>query len=285
MTQVETLTGINAHTLRIWERRYDFMKAHRTDTNIRYYSGDQLKTLLNVAILMRNGYKVSKINNMSSSDIIHKILEIELNNKDDQSDEINLLTIAMLSYNEEDFSKIFQRSILRVGMLNTIVNLIYPFLNQVGVLWGASKVSPPQEHFISNLIRQKLISAIDTIPLASATSKGILFFLMEGEDHELGLLLSSYIAKDLGWKIIYLGQRTPLENLNEVILKTNTKYLMTLFTTPRSDDFLKTLTLLQEETNTCILYAGNPIFAAAEKTNNNVQYIKSPNDLILKLKE
>ena len=105
MTQVETLTGINADTLRIWERRYSFMKAHRTDTNIRYYSGDQLKTLLNVAILMRNGYKVSKINNMSSSDIIHKILEIELNNKDDQSDEINLLTIAMLSYNEEDFSK------------------------------------------------------------------------------------------------------------------------------------------------------------------------------------
>lgn len=284
MTQVETLTGINAHTLRIWERRYDFMKANRTDTNIRYYSGDQLKTLLNVAILMRNGYRVSKINKMTLEDIHTKVIEIELSNNLEQSDDINLLTIAMLSYNEEEFSKIYQRSILRLGILKTITTLIYPFLNHVGVLWGTSKVSPPQEHFISNLIRQKIITAIDTLPIPSTTSKTILFFLIEGEDHEIGLLLSSYIAKDLGWKVIYLGQRTPLENLNEVISKTNTHYLMTLLTTPRPDDFIKTLQLLQENTNTTVLYAGNPILASENKIESSIKFVKSPDEFISILK-
>jgi DNA-binding transcriptional MerR regulator/DNA-directed RNA polymerase subunit L len=284
MTQVETLTGINAHTLRIWERRYDFIKAHRTDTNIRFYSGEQLKTLLNVAVLTRNGYRISKINMMSSEDINSLVTEIQLNISTDPNDDINLLTVCVLEYNEEDFHKIFHRNVLRKGILNTVTEIIYPFLNQVGVLWGTNKISPPQEHFISNLIRQKIIAAIESIPLPAKTAPTILLFLLEGEDHELGLLLSNYIAKDQGWKVIYLGQRMPSENLKEVVLETKSSFLLTMLTTPRSDNFMEVLKFILKETHTPILYSGNPSFTSALEKETNFYYLASPQDFIQFLK-
>lgn len=284
MTQVETLTGINAHTLRIWERRYDFMKAHRTDTNIRYYSGEQLKTLLNVAILTRNGYRISKINNMSFDEIHKLVADIQLNNPGNNNDDIHLLTASMLEYNEEAFEKIFHKNVLRKGILSTISELIYPFLNQVGVLWGTNKVSPPQEHFISNLIRQKIIAAIDSLPLPLQNSPTIVLFLLEGEDHELGLLLSSYIAKDLGWSVVYLGQRMPSENMNDVVLQTKASVLLTMLTTPRSDNFIEKLDFISTNTNTTILYSGNPNFTDIIKNKTNFQYLPSPEAFINFLK-
>ena len=284
MTQVETLTGINAHTLRIWERRYSFMKAHRTDTNIRYYSAEQLKTLLNVAILIRNGFRVSKIDKMKPEEIYQLVTEIQLSNTENVHDDINLLMVSMLEYNEEEFHKIFQKNVLRKGLLSTITELVYPFLNQVGVLWGTNKVSPPQEHFISNLIRQKIIAAIESLPLPLISAPTLMLFLLEGEDHELGLLLSYYIAKDLGWRVIYLGQRTPSENLKEALVQTNASFLLTMLTTPRSDNFLDSLQFISKETNTPILYSGNPNFTDTIKKETNFKYLVSPNAFINFLK-
>lgn len=284
MTQVETLTGINAHTLRIWERRYSFMKAHRTDTNIRYYSAEQLKTLLNVAILIRNGFRVSKIDKMKPEEIYQLVTEIQLSNTENVHDDINLLMVSMLEYNEEEFHKIFQKNVLRKGLLSTITELVYPFLNQVGVLWGTNKVSPPQEHFISNLIRQKIIAAIESLPLPLISAPTLMLFLLEGEDHELGLLLSYYIAKDLGWRVIYLGQRTPSENLKEALVQTNASFLLTMLTTPRSDNFLDSLQFISKETNTPILYSGNPNFTDTIKKETNFKYLDSPNAFINFLK-
>lgn len=284
MTQVETLTGINAHTLRIWERRYNFMKALRTDTNIRFYTGEQLKTLLNVAILIRNGYRVSKIDAMTTNDINTLVSEIQINNITEVSDDINLLTVCMLEYNERDFHKIFHRNILRKGILKTVTELIYPFLNQVGVLWGTNKVSPPQEHFISNLIRQKIIAAIESLPQPKENSPTLVLFLLEGEDHELGLLLSNFIAKDLGWKVIYLGQRMPSENLKDIVLEAKPAFLLTMLTTPRANNFSDTMQNIAKETNTKILYSGNPSFTATINNLVNFEYLSSPNSLITLLK-
>lgn len=285
MTQVETLTGINAHTLRIWERRYNFMKAERTETNIRFYTGEQLKKLLNVAILTRNGYKVSKIDAMTTEDINTLVTELQINNTTSYNDDINLLTVSMLTYNEEAFHTIFHRNILRKGILNTVTELIYPFLNQVGVLWGTNKVSPPQEHFISNLIRQKIIAATESLTLPTANAPTLVLFLLEGEDHELGLLLSNFIAKDLGWKVIYLGQKMPSENLKDIVLEIKPAYLLTMFTTPRSDNFADILTNIAQETNTKILYSGNPIFTNTFINDSNFNYLSSPTNLITLLKE
>lgn len=280
VTQVETLTGINAHTLRIWERRYNFLKAHRTESNIRFYSGEQLKQLLNIAVLTRNGYRISKIDSMSREEINNIVTQLQLSDLNQPNDDVNMLTIAMLEYNEENFNKIFHKSILRKGILTTVTELIYPFLNQVGVLWGTNKVSPPQEHFASNLIRQKIIAAIDALPLPLKNAPTIILFLLENEDHELGLLLSSFIAKDLGWKVIYLGQRMPTVNLKEAVLETNASFLFTILTTPRTERFVDTLEFISEETNTTIIYSVNPAFIDENKILANSKYVASPNELI-----
>lgn len=280
MAQVETLTGINAHTLRIWERRYQFIKAHRTDTNIRYYTGDQLKTLLNIAILIGNGYRVSKIDKMAADEIKTIVTELTATNTSSFDDDIHLLTVSMLSYDEQAFHKIFNRNILRNGLLTTVNSLIYPFLNQVGILWGTDKVSPPQEHFMSNLIRQKIIAATDSLPLPPQNAPSLLLFLLEGEDHELGLLLSSFIAKDLGWKVIYLGMRLQPNHVIEALIQTKTLHVFTMLTTPRSDNFVEELTRISQQINAPIRYAGSPIFETIANNQTAFNYLASPQEFI-----
>jgi MerR family transcriptional regulator, light-induced transcriptional regulator len=211
VAQVETLTGIKAHTLRVWERRYNFLHPKRTSTNIRYYSDEQLRKLLNIGILVRHGYRISQLDQMSDDEINALITEILANPSEENGNEIKGLTLSMLSMNEEEFDKIFSRQLMHKGLLSTITDLIYPFLRHVGVLWSTKKAMPAQEHFISNLIRQKIISAIENLPLAPAAAPAILLFLLEGEDHEIGLLLATYIAKDLGWRVCYLGQNVPAQ--------------------------------------------------------------------------
>ena len=155
VAQVEALTGIKAHTLRIWERRYDFLEPARTPTNIRYYSDEQLKKLLNFGILVRNGYRVSKLNKMPSEQVFEEVAKVLANPGSQSSDEMKGLTLSMLEMNEEDFDDIFERQVIRKGFFRTITETIYPFLQYVGVLWTSNKAMIAQEHFISNLIRQK----------------------------------------------------------------------------------------------------------------------------------
>lgn len=280
MTQVETLTGINAHTLRIWERRYDILKAHRSETNIRYYTDDQLKKLLNISILTKNGFRISKINNMQDAEIQNNVIKILNTSNDTNSEEIYALTAAMVDYDEESFNLIYQRSILRKGVLHTVTHLIYPFLNHVGVLWGTNKAIPSQEHFMSNLIRQKILSAIDMVQLPLKSNPSALLFLMEGEDHELGLLLSQFIIKDFGWNCIYLGQRTPIENIQDVLLKTNAKLLLTMLTIPRNQHFTAYFIKTIKQYNMPLLFAGNPSFAEDFKNEPIFNYLENPQQLI-----
>ena len=233
MSQVEVLSGITAHKLRIWERRYEFVKPKRTETNIRFYSDQQLKKLINVGILDRNGFRISKIVKMSDDEIHENVTNILSNITSEYEDEINALIIHMMEYDERAFQSVFQKSIIRRGFLSTIVEVIYPLLNQIGILWGTSKIITSQEHFISNLIRQKVISAIDALPLPAENAPIIALFLLDNEDHEIGLLLSSFIAKNLGWKVLYLGQRVPSEDTRSFVKKTNPDTILTMFTTSK----------------------------------------------------
>jgi len=244
MTQIETLTGINAHTLRIWERRYNFLLPDRTATNIRYYSDEQLRRLLNIAVLIRNGYRVSKIDQMQDQEMQNLVQGILLGPEILNDDDINRLVISMLELDEEAFNQIYQRNITRKGLLACMTELIYPFLKQVGVLWMNSKAIPAQEHFISNLVRQKIISAIDSLPNPSADAPTILLFLLEGEFHEIGLLMANFIAKDLGWKVYYLGANVPVENVIATQTNVKAQLMMTMFIVPRAqemDEILKPL--------------------------------------------
>lgn len=284
MAQVENLTGIKSHTLRIWERRYSFLKPERTKSNIRFYSDDQLRMLLNIETLSRNGYRISKIDQMSLDEINDSVVEILSKASTENKDEINALTLSMLDLDEEAFNKVFNRRIIRKGLQLTITELIYPFLKHIGVLWGASKAIPVQEHFISNLVRQKIISAIDSIPMALTDAPKIMFFLDEDEDHEIGLLLSAFIAKDLGWQVLYLGPNVPTSNLKTAIEIGQPKLMMSMFIIPGAAKKIKEIEEIADKSDIPLVLAGNPVNFKDEAHTFKSTYIPSPDDFVNYLK-
>lgn len=229
MSQVENLTGIKAHTLRIWERRYKFLVPGRTETNIRYYTDQQLKKLLNIGILQQNGHRISSIDKMSDDEIFELVSQIIGSHDTEYSDQIRALVLSMVEMDEDAFTKIFNNQVFRSGFLSTMIDLIYPFLTMVGGLWINNKSFPAQEHFVSNLVRQKIISAINSIETPSLQAPRILLFLTEGEQHEIGLLLSNYIAKDMGFRVYYLGLNVPIKDIPETVKVVNSDLIFTMF--------------------------------------------------------
>ena len=210
---LEQLSGIKAHTLRIWEQRYDILKPERTDTNIRTYDDKDLKLVLNIALLKDHGYKISEISKMEANEMSKEVMSIS-NKQLNYPDQIHALTISMLDLDEERFEKIVSTNTLQFGFENMMVNIIYPFLSRIGTLWITGSIGPAQEHFISNLIRQKLIVAIDgQLPSLRLGAKKYLMYLPEGEMHEISLLFGNYIARSRQNKVIYLGQSLPFNEL------------------------------------------------------------------------
>lgn len=282
MAQIVALTGIKGHTLRKWETRYSFLEPERTDTNIRYYSDSQLKKLLNVSVLMRNGLRISKIDKMTDEEIHNTIASSLINSKEE--DEISTLIISMLEMDEIKFDRIIKSQIIKNGLLSTTTKIIYPFLAQVGILWGINKVIPAQEHFVSSLIKQKIFAAIDLLPLPQKSAPSILMFLPENEHHEIGLLLAYYIAKELGWRVYYLGQNVPTKNIKQVIKEVNPQAMLTMFITP-------TRHTIQSLIDDIIVHGNIPLFVSGNQTlfenvkNKNLIHLSSPEDLIALLND
>lgn len=285
VAQVENLTGIKAHTLRIWERRYGFLSPMRTDTNIRYYSDEQLKKLLNIGILTRHGYRISKIDKMSDEELNLIVSEILERPTDDSHDDIHALTICMLEFDEDKFEKIFNQQIMRRGLVTSLLDVIYPFLNHVGVLWGTNKAIPAQEHFISNLIRQKIIAAIENLPSPRPNAKRLVMFLLDGEDHEIGLLLGAYIAKEAGFRVYYLGQNVPSNNIDMIQDPINPDVLMTMFIAPSKERSQALLKHLKASTDLPILIAGSQFNLEDLESDDQVSIIETPYQFLGTLKE
>lgn len=231
---LEQLSGIKAHTLRIWEQRYSLLNPKRTETNIRYYDDSDLKLILNVSLLNSKGIKISKIAAMSRVEIGNEIIRLTEESLD-HNDHIEALTICMVEMDEERFEKILNTNIIKFGFENTIIKIVYPFLSRIGVLWQTGAINPAQEHFISNLIRQKLIVALDG-QVHIKGGKKFLLFLPAGELHEISLLFSTYLIKKSGHKVIYLGQSTPIEDLISVYKLHQPDYLFTIITTSPSGE-------------------------------------------------
>ncbi|MEN2280666.1 MerR family transcriptional regulator [Algoriphagus sp. SE2] len=226
---LEQLSGIKAHTLRIWEQRYDLLKPKRTESNIRYYDDEDLKLILNVSLLYDNGFKISKIASMSSESIQEEVMSLT-DRSLTHDDQVHALTICMIEMDEDRFDKILTTNIIKLGFEQTMLNIIYPFLSKIGLLWQTGAVNPAQEHFISNLVRQKLIVAIDG-QISTGTGKKFLLFLPEGELHEISLLFATYLIKSKGHKVIYLGQSTPFKDVEAVYDLLEPDYILTVMTT------------------------------------------------------
>ena len=216
---LENLSGIKAHTIRIWEQRYNFLRPQRTATNIRYYTNEELRTILNIALLNKYGFKISHIDRMQPQEIQQRILSLG-DPEAIQERIINELVQRMVEVEIEEFDRVLSRYIAAKGIEKTVLQIIFPFLEKIGILWQTGHIDPGQEHLVTNVIRNKLIMAIETTSSVVHVNKKFLLFLPEGEHHELGLLFMHYLLKSRGATVIYLGANCPMEDvLNVVKLK------------------------------------------------------------------
>lgn len=255
---LEQLSGIKAHTLRIWEQRYNIINPKRTDTNIRTYDDQDLKLVLNIALLKDHDYKISEIAKFNLEELNREVMAIS-DKQLNYPDQIHALTISMIDLDEERFEKIMSTNILQFGFENTMINIIYPFLSRIGTLWVTGSIGPAQEHFISNLIRQKLIVAIDgQVVKLGPSSKKFVLYLPEGELHEIGLLFANYILRARNHKVIYLGQTLPFTELVFVCELHKPDYIFCSITsTPGQEEIQPYVTkLCREFPNSKILLTG-----------------------------
>lgn len=213
---LENLTGIKAHTIRIWEQRYNFLKPQRTETNIRYYSNKELKTILNIALLNKYGFKISHIDKLSPEDLREKV--ISLTQLQAQQERIvNDLIQHMVDLDLDRFEQVLDNYIMSRGIERTITQIIFPYMEKIGILWLTNHINPAQEHLVTNIIRQKLIVGIEGIVSHIRVDKTLLLFLPESEYHELGLLFTHYLLKSRGAKVLYLGGNVPFKDLEFVV--------------------------------------------------------------------
>ncbi|MFY7672415.1 MerR family transcriptional regulator [Tenacibaculum sp. MEBiC06402] len=211
---LENISGIKAHTIRIWEKRYSLLEPNRTDTNIRYYSSDSLLKLLNVALLNKHNYKISKIAEMSEEQIITNARELAF--KYAVNDEaINAFKMAMFQFDKVLFNNTYNKLLHKKTFRQIFKEVFLPFLNHIGLLWQTNTLMPAHEHFISNLIIQKIQLNTEKLEYA-ATNEDFTYvlFLPDGEIHEIGLMYLNYELVLRGCQTIYLGQSLPLDNLN-----------------------------------------------------------------------
>jgi DNA-binding transcriptional MerR regulator len=247
---LEQLSGIKAHTIRIWEQRYSFLRPKRTQTNIRSYSGDELKMVLNIALLNKYGYKISSIDKMAPEEMKGKILSLS-EVQATQEQRVNDLITYMLDMNMEAFEAGIDEYISSVGIEKTINGLIFPYLERVGILWLANHIHPAQEHLVTNIIRQKLIMGIETVVAPAGIGKTALLFLPAGEYHELGLLFMQYLLKSRGIKVWYLGSNVTGSDLAYVAGIQRPDFIYThLSTLPGHFSLEKFLTRLTSHTGT-----------------------------------
>ena len=267
---LENLSGIKAHTLRIWEQRYNFLKPERTFTNIRYYSNNELKTILNIALLNKYGYKVSHIDKMSGDEIRDKVLT--LNQQEAQQERIvNELVQHMVDLDTKAFEETLSSYILSRGIERTITQIIFKYLEKIGILWLTNHINPAQEHLVTNIIRQKLIVGIEGVSSPLKVNKTILLFLPEAEYHEMGLLFMYYLLKSRGIEVIYLGTNVPLADVGYVVKVKKPDFLYCHITRPGQnfnfDKFLANISKNLAET---------PCIISGQLTQNYEKKIQPP---------
>ena len=222
---IENLTGIRAHTIRIWEQRYGILQPKRTATNIRYYDGEDLKAALRIGLLNNYGYKISRIRSMTESDmntLINKVSDDDFRLKVITN---NLLEAA-LDMDMPHFEQLIDTYIRKHGLELTVENLLFGFLEKAGLMWMTNRMMPAQEHLSTNVIHRKLSGAIETLPMHTIAGKApVILFLPEGEYHDLGLIYVQYLLRKAGHPVYYLGNNTPLSDVEHVYKTKKIKHL------------------------------------------------------------
>ena len=237
---LEHLSGIKAHTIRIWEKRYNLFEPERTDTNIRLYNLENLQKLLNVTLLYNNGYKISKIASFSSEEITENVHKLTINkNADDWS--IGLFKLAMINFDQRLFTKTFNDLLEQFSFSEVFKNVFVPLMNELGVLWQTNSISPSHEHFITSLVKQKIHAMCEDLQQQSTrrTDRRFVLFLPDNEIHELGLLYLQYEVLNNGFQCVFLGQSVPIKSLNNLVDIGEPITFITYFTIEPTQDKIK----------------------------------------------
>jgi len=285
---LENFSGIKAHTIRIWEKRYNLFEPKRTDSNIRFYDMDSLQKLLNVSLLYNNGLKISKIADLSEAKIALSVREL-IFDKGAESQASVSFKLAMLNFDEGLFNQTYNILISQTSFRTIFTEIFIPFLNEIGVLWQVNSITPAHEHFISNLIKQKILINIEKLQFLqpNKTAKKFVLYLPMNEIHELGLLYLHFELLFHGYHSVYLGQSVPVENLNDLQKIFNEVCFVTYLTVEPSkesvDEYLqKVYSEVLQNTNDALWVFGSKLaqFDTVSFKNNQIKFFKSPVDLL-----
>ncbi len=240
---LERITGIKAHTIRMWEKRYGIIRPERTSTNIRYYSDKNLQKLLNISILNKSGFKISQISELSDSDIIREVENVS-HYSDGLDASINSLIMAAIGMQEEKIGELLNSSVLNLGFERSFCELVFPLIQKIGVFWQIGRINACQERFITNLIRQKLLVAIDgLVGQLNSNPRSFLLFTPTGEYSEIGILFANYIVRKLGHEVVYLGPSVPIEHIGRLKDQTKFNEILINISLPRAESDYKTYLL------------------------------------------
>ena len=228
---LENLSGIKKHTIRIWEKRFNLLSPERTKTNIRYYSTSSLRHLLNIVMLYNNGYKISKIAKLDKSEILEHCKAL-LTEKAEKNIFINEMKMAMLNFDQRLFEKSFQKLQGVLPFQDIFQHYFLPFLNEIGLLWQTSTINPAHEHFISNLIKQKILIHTEKLMLQESKQKQHKFvlFLPDNEIHDIGITYLNFEILNQGFQTIFLGQSVPVSCLSSFTPYDGTLIFISYFT-------------------------------------------------------
>jgi DNA-binding transcriptional MerR regulator len=269
----ENLSGIKAHTIRIWEKRYSILEPLRSDTNIRYYDIKNLRKLLNIVLLHNYGYKISKISKLNPEELNAKVLEI-ISEKSIKTHAIKSFKVAMMTYDHSLFSATYDHLLKNKTFKEVFYDVFIPLMEELGFLWQTDTISIAHEHFITFLIKQKLLSLTEKIQIKPPTKLDRIFvlFLPLNEIHELGLMYINHELIDSGYHTLYLGESMPVESLVELKTYFNKitfiSYLTVKPTVEKIPDFIRQIeTKLLNDTDHNFMLLGK---MTAEINRNNL---------------
>jgi len=282
ISQLQRYSGISVHSIRAWEKRYQALSPQRTEGNTRFYDGNQLRRLLNIASLVNSPYKISELCSFPDAKL-HELILQSFEHSDWPQDElfVSQMVSAAMNFDHALFEKVFSGALKHYGMETAYLRVIYPVLRRVGVMWSADSIAPAQEHFISNLVRIKLDSSIESLPVPRQSAPHWLLFLPENEFHEIGLQLAHYLIRQSGHRCTYMGSNLPPSSLQSAVNTVKPDYLLTFLVAgldQQSDEIY-----IQELVKT---FPSFPLFisAAADRLKaipklSNVVHLYSPGDL------
>ncbi|MFV5689142.1 MerR family transcriptional regulator [Flavobacterium sp. ZT3R25] len=283
---LENLSGIKAHTIRIWEKRYDILQPMRTDTNIRLYDLASLQKLLNITLLHDYGYKISKIATYPQEKIPSLVREI-ISTKNAKNHAISAFKMAMMNFDQELFFNTYNWLIAEKSFKEIFHQVFIPLMNELGLLWQSDTITPAHEHFVSYLIKQKLLVNTEKLQVLKQTKFDKIFVLSlpMNEIHELGLMYLNYEILLNGYKTIYLGESMPIENLKDLKKHFNSIVFVSYLTVqPDRDSINEYVTKMTDELvddSTELWFTGRLVeFINKEELSDKISIFDSISELI-----